>query len=563
MLNRIALHLQETMDKLGGLPAILNQVGDDLKDPDVMTRKQTNRKSQHYDNLVNIQAHIDDTTASNELLRNMLRNCGDSQTDLPTFYNNSDSNPGSIDNVCAESTDSNLTEDSANSKTSSVNPEVSNVSVSSRTVISESRVNKSWNQMVSAAEIVNGEYIDLISFMDEDGNNSIDTEHNGNGSQMSISQGSTIASSGYQSFGYSHCSTPVDNARQEVSPESLKSPNNNYTHSTPLSFSNPMYRHTHRGFSSHRKTSSPFPQVSSSSSINSEDINSVKNYSPVRSLTAERHSGGLKKKVSSFANSSSVDSVPDSDKFHHSVSANNMCSSTTSVEHYTSSTQSQSNSNVSNVSSLTMEIKPKSRNSASSNSSVSTRSKDTQSATSRKYSLELRGSSPVLSLTGKHNSTPHSTTYYNTIGSVPRRTNDLSHSMEFTSSTSRYAKSDQMRRTATDTSISQRSSSSYSDGSGSPRSQMSSDDSSLFRRLSAQNAVHMGIRSVQRRIHEQEKTKQEVSDCSAISFIMHRSANIGLQVYLKVMHVRLLKKYYRDIRREIINEKQLNNARLF
>jgi len=92
---------------------------------------------------------------------------------------------------------------------------------------------------------------------------------------------------------------------------------------------------------------------------------------------------------------------------------------------------------------------------------------------------------------------------------------------------------------------------------------MSSDDSSLFRRLSAQNAVHMGIRSVQRRIHEQEKTKQEVSDCSAISFIMHRSANIGLQVYLKVMHVRLLKKYYRDIRREIINEKQLNNARLF
>lgn len=473
-----------------------------------MQRKQSNRKSQHYDNLINIQAHIDNSTASTELLRNMLRNCdGSSETDLPMYSNGSDSNQGSMDNVCAESTDSNLTEDSASSKTGVVNTEVSNVSVSSRTVLNESRVNKSWNQMVSAAEIVNGEYIDLISFMDEDGNTSIDMEQNGNGSQMSISQVSTIGSSGYQSFGYSQSSSPIDNAHQEASSESLKSPNNNYTHSTPLSFSNPMYRHTHRGFSSHRKTSSPIPQVSSSSSLSSEEAHTVKNFSPVRSLTAERP--GLKKKVNSFTNASSLDSVPDSDQIHHSASANNMCSSISSVERYSSSTQSQSNSN---VSSLTMEIKPKPRHSAS-NNSVSARSKDTQSANSRKYSLEIRGSSPVLSHNGKHSASASShTTYYNTIGSVPRRTTDLSHSMEFTSvSNQRYGKSEQMRRTATDTSISQRSSSSYSDCSGSPKSQLSSDDSSLFRRLSAQNAVHMGIRSVQRRIHEQEKTKQEVS----------------------------------------------------
>lgn len=497
------------MEKLDNLPKILNQVEEDLKDPDVGQRKPVNRKSQHYDNLVNIQAHIDHTSSSTELLRDMLRSCGDSQMDLPVYSNGSDSNTGSLENVCAESSDSNLTEDSASSKTGNVNAEVANVSVSSHSALNESHVNKSWNQILSAAEVVNGEYVDLISFMDEECNTSIDMEQNGNGSQMSISQVSTIASSGYQSFGYSQSSSPIDNDRHhDRSVEPLKSSHNNYTHSTPLSFSNPMYRHTHRGFSSHRKTSSPILQVPSNSSLSSEEVNTVKNFSPVRNLRSDRQSDGLRKKVNSFTTSSSIDSAADSENIHHSASAGNMCSSVSSVERYPLSTQSQSNTN---VSSLTMEISPKPRHSHS-NNSVNSRSKDAYSGSSRKYSLELRGSSPVLSPSGKSSAGALSqTTYYNTIGSVPRRTNDLSHSAEFSSVTSqRYGKSDHMRRTATDTSISQRSSSSYSDGSGSPKSQASSDDSSLFRRLSAQNAVHMGIRSVQRRIHEQEKTKQEV-----------------------------------------------------
>lgn len=491
---------------MGTLPKILDQVESDLKDPNVNQRKQSNRKSQHYDNLVNIQAHIDHNAPPTELLRDMLRNCDDSQTDLPAYSNGSDSNTGSIENVCSASTDSSITEESANINTGRVS-EVSNVSVSSRATLNESHVNKSWSQIVSAAKIVNGEFIDLISFMDEDGgNSSVEMEQNGNGSQMSISQ----VSSGYQSFGYSQSNSPIDNSHPDAAADNIKSPNNNYTHSTPLSFSNPMYRHTHRGFSSH-KTSSPIQKVSSNSSLSSEESQTVKNYSPVRALRHDRQSEGYKKKPNSYKNVSNLDSVPDSDRFHHSASANNVCSSVKSSEHYTSSTQSQSSTN---VSTLTMEIKPKPRYSQS-NNGINNKPKDIQSNSSRKYSLELRGSSPVLSQNAKNSvsASSHTTTYYNTIGSVPRRSNDLSSSADFLSfSSQRYGKSDQMRRTATDTSISQRSSSSFSDGSGSPRSQLSSDDSSLFRRLSAQNAVHMGIRSVQRKLHEQEKTKQEVCE---------------------------------------------------
>lgn len=502
------------------MPKILSQITSDLKDPDITQRRQSNRKSQHYDNLVNIQAHIDHTTSPTELLKDMLRHCGESPSQLPIFSLNdkdSDSPRGSVDNIA--SSDSNLTEDSVSSKTEFTSSEVSNVSVSSRSTLNESHVNKSWNQIVSAAEIVNGDYIDLISFMDEEGNNS-SIEMEQNGSQMSISQVSTIASSGYQSFGYSQSSSPIDNAHHENNHEPLKSPNNNsYTHSTPLSFANPMYRHNHRGISSHVKMASPILQASSNSSLSSEEANTVKNYSPIKSEKYERDRRGdrLKQAEKQLSSASSLDSTSDRDKMQHSLSSSNMFTSTSSGESCRVPTHSKSNNN---VYSLNVEINTKPRHSHS-NSNVSARSKETtfsssvHTTTSRKYPLELRTSSPVLSQSASSaaNLVSNNITYYNTIGSTPRRGNELSHSMDFSYMTHRYG--DQIRRTATDTSLSQRSSSPFSDNSASsspasPRGQLSPDDSSLLRRLSAQNAVHMGIRSVQRRIHEQEKTKHEV-----------------------------------------------------
>ena len=546
---------QEAKDKLGALPKILEKVGSDLKDPQVnqRNRPQPNRKSQHYDNLVNIQAHIDNTTSSTELLRDMLKHCGELSGDLPVTES-SDSPNGSVENVC--DSDSNYaTEDSAmstsvsTSKTTYATSEVSNVSVSAKSTVNKSSVNKSWKNMVSAAEIVNGDYIDLINFMDEEGNDSIDSEHNPTGSQMSISQVSTIASSGYQSFGYSQSSSPIDGGDKAGDSNELrdhrgdprsKSPNNNsFPHSTPLSFANPMYRINHRGMVSSHKTSSPVLQMSSSSSLSSEEAHTVKNLSPVKSEQLHRRDNKQKKTASAMSNSSSTDSVQERGPIHHSVSNNNVCSLETDMDSFIVPKHSLSNNN---VSSLTMEINNKPRHSQSNNSisarkeiflNGNTHTHSQPSASTRKYSLEIRSSSPVLSHSAKSVSSNATTTYYNTIGSTSsRRVHELSQSADLSassisssSSSNRFTKSDSIRRTATDTSISQRSSSSYSDGSptsssSSPRGGISPDDSSLFRRLSAQNAVHMGIRSVQRRIHEQEKTKQEVgfSTMTVINF---------------------------------------------
>ncbi|XP_052223536.1 disabled homolog 2-interacting protein-like isoform X5 [Dreissena polymorpha] len=529
---------QETLDSLGNLPKILAQVNNDLKDPNVNQRnKPQNRKSQQYDNLVNIQAHIDLTTTPTELLRDMLKQCGgESPTNSNLFVNRGTESPnGSIDNEC-ESCDSRLTDDSASStsKNEIHRSEVANVSVTSRSNVSESRVNKSWSQMVSAAEVVNGEFIDLITFMDEEGNHSVDSEGNGNGSQMSISQMSTMASSGYQSFGYSQSSSPIDHDKQEVTPPEPRKTqqythNSNYTHSTPLSFSNPMYRLNNRGVSvsSHsRKTSSPIQKVSSNSSLSSEgETQTVTTISPVRSEQLRCKDLNKPLVLHSF-NSSSTDSVTERERITQSVSNNNVCYSDSSVD---SSRVVQTSFSNNNVSSITMEINTKPRHSQS-NNSLSAKTKSSlvngnsysSSEGTRKFSLELRGSSsPVLSHSARSTSSSatsssYTTTYYNTIGSTPRRGHELSNSVDFASMSksqfSTHGHSDQMRRTATDTSISQHGASSTSEGSSvssSTRSITSPDDSSLFRRLSAQNAVHMGIRSVQRRIHEQEKSKQE------------------------------------------------------
>ena len=103
---------------------------------------------------------------------------------------------------------------------------------------SEKQVNQSWSKIVNAAEmvnisaadVVNGDYVDLISFMDDlataEQNTSAEMD---NGDQVSIGQLSTVASSGYQSFGYSQSSSPVESLQQDPATQQ------------PLSFSNPLF----------------------------------------------------------------------------------------------------------------------------------------------------------------------------------------------------------------------------------------------------------------------------------------------------------------------------------
>ena len=102
------------------------------------------------------------------------------------------------------------------------------------------KVNKSWNHLVTAAEMVNGDHVDLISFADdalehEVQNSSVELD---NGDELSVGQVSTVASSGYQSFGYSQSNSPVE-------PLAHVDRAHNTPSQQPLSFSNPIFGHRH------------------------------------------------------------------------------------------------------------------------------------------------------------------------------------------------------------------------------------------------------------------------------------------------------------------------------
>lgn len=85
---------------------------------------------------------------------------------------------------------------------------------------SEKEINHSWTKIVSAADMISGDYVDLISFVDESATTEDDTTHNSsvefdvNGDQASVGQVSTVGSSGYQSFtgGHSQSNSPVDSS---------------------------------------------------------------------------------------------------------------------------------------------------------------------------------------------------------------------------------------------------------------------------------------------------------------------------------------------------------------
>ncbi len=122
----------------------------------------------------------------------------------------------------------------------------------------EREVNQSWNRIVTAAEMVNGDYVDLVSFVDEERQgSSIDLD---NSSQISIGQLSTVGSSGYQSFGYSQSSSPVDAVSQDMVIPTVQ----------PLSFSNPLYTHQPH----QTQTAAPptgITRILSSSSLSSDE----------------------------------------------------------------------------------------------------------------------------------------------------------------------------------------------------------------------------------------------------------------------------------------------------
>ena len=105
--------------------------------------------------------------------------------------------------------------------------------------VDEQQVTQSWKQMVSAADLVSGEYIDLISFIDGSSGtrDRLPSAELCSGDQESIGQLSAIASSGYQSFGYSQSNSPID-------PQMTQQQQQPQTPQHPLSFANPLFNLT-------------------------------------------------------------------------------------------------------------------------------------------------------------------------------------------------------------------------------------------------------------------------------------------------------------------------------
>ncbi|KAK2149018.1 hypothetical protein LSH36_471g02009 [Paralvinella palmiformis] len=99
----------------------------------------------------------------------------------------------------------------------------------------EKQVNKCWSKILQAAEMVNGGQVDLIKFVDDGEdmqNSSLDSAD-----QVSVSQLSTVASSGYQSVGYSQSNSPVESLQDNHSVHGI------HGNQQPLSFSNPLFGH--------------------------------------------------------------------------------------------------------------------------------------------------------------------------------------------------------------------------------------------------------------------------------------------------------------------------------
>ncbi|XP_067661735.1 ras GTPase-activating protein nGAP-like isoform X2 [Haliotis asinina] len=470
---------EATRLKLKRLEGYLLVISNALENPEVgKTKPENNRKSQAYDNMMSTPSSQINTSPT-EVLRDMLRQCGESADDLPIFASRKAAQNGGTGSTSSSETvprsNGTYTHYNTYSYSRSYRSAVANVSVRPQSEINEQKVNESWNQIVNAAENVtaNHEYIDLIPFMDEDQqNSSMELEPITHGSQMSISQMSTVASSGYQSFGYSQSNSPVDPANQpEYCREITKSPIIHYP-MQPLSFSNPLYKHQQK--SSRGSTPPSIRHVSSSDSYSSDDeASTVKHRSPVKLERRSRSNDPLRK-LSQLSSSTSNESLSDKP--------------------------------LTNGSQL-----------SSSNNPAS-------------FSLGPRSSSPLQATSSPR--PERSCSYYDTMPKDRQsvRPYQLSHSMDF-GCLQQQQYSEQLRRTATDSVISQNSSPAHSCSSGSLGHNFSRDDTLSWsnRRLSPQSAVHMGISSVQRKLQEQERTKQEFESDVAVFRTQLQEAQVQLR----------------------------------
>ncbi|XP_013413034.1 ras GTPase-activating protein nGAP isoform X4 [Lingula anatina] len=246
---------EATEIKLARLRTILATVSEALKNPEPTPKKPALNNVQIYDNLMNInngrQVHTEMHTQENII-----------HTAVPSSpYTNQAGNRRPV------APDLNSTDDYVLFHDFKENSRRFDVSSRTNVTAERSVVDQSWNDILHAAELVNGEYVDLISYMDdvvgEEKRGRATTDQNMKGSQTSISQLSTVASSGYQSFGYSQSSSPVDSLVPNDG-DNGKSP----PLAQPLSFANPMYHHKHA--QSTPKCSTP-RRDSSASSLSSMD----------------------------------------------------------------------------------------------------------------------------------------------------------------------------------------------------------------------------------------------------------------------------------------------------
>ena len=443
---------------------------------------------QIYDNMLNIQ-NMSRTTGADSV-QNVLQEFGDpdsqnsneiavlnmtttrrSRMQIQRNFNVGSSRPAAED---LTTTDDyvmfSAIEGTSGSQSEALNHGVSTVSVSEMgsrqrlDVRERERVNERWNKMVNAAEAVNGEYVDLISFVDDGGNSpgvsssrsvqndSLELEGNVAGSQISISQLSNIASSGYQSFAYSQSSSPVDSVvtrEREIT--------------QPLSFANPLFKHN---VDSKKSSEGPLKRSSSVSSMSStDDITAVKQpTSPLATknslASSENASSSLQKLSNLSCSSSSSDSMM----------------SPLSHRRRPQSTQS---------------LHKQGRRAPSSPVGIP------RTASEHKHSDLCGGDASSAKC----------------FTSTPLRSRDLSKSADFVQLKQKSPRG--MKRTTTDTMLVSQSPGGSGDAllSTPPESPRYGIPPPAYARRSSlpQSSVRMGIRSVQRKISEQEKGKQEVS----------------------------------------------------
>ncbi|XP_070176912.1 ras GTPase-activating protein nGAP-like isoform X3 [Littorina saxatilis] len=612
---------EATQKKFGQLLSILTSMSEAQDDPSVGQHHHVSRKSQiFYDNMpttpssaphphphpntlhpntppgihtVHSAPYLD--TSPTEALRDMLRQCGESEEDLHAFAARSvrdntretESAPPSLlltpqkskdelDEFSVLYSSTSMTSSSMSSSTyggggnSSVRAEVADVSVSSQRMNHDS-LNETWSQIVSAADNnVNGDYIDLIPFMDEEGqNSSLEMEcPTTNGSQISISQLSTVASSGYQSFGYSQSSSPVEAGNQvsELSQEVTRSPIINYP-MQPLSFNNPLYRHQqlshhhHHHHHHHQRqqqlfhhSQQPQPSVQpqrpmkedSSSSLSSGD--EVKQPSPVKTQRAKsaRSIDPLRKLSQLSSSSGSNESLNDRPYLGGSLqqikaqAGGGDAAGLTGATRFslgprgTSPAQAQSSPRVerSNTHGPPPEVPPR-----------------PDRLLAKLTLTEGTDMPPVVP------PRPERTNSYCDSSSASEQRNlgmrpyQLSHSMDF-GCLQQQQQANQLRRTATDSVIAKTSTPVHvNPGSSGSSSQVFSREDSFSsvhssqsqgslnaRRLSPQSTVHMGISSVQRKLQEQERTKQEYEN----EVHVLRQQLVEAQVRLQSAEMRLM-----------------------